>query len=63
MTFADRIRFPIKEWEGFRDFIIKDETNNGFPGFINLIGIESPGLTACLSIARVVEGKVSAMQY
>lgn len=40
--------------EGFRDFIIKDEAENGLPGFINLIGIESPGLTSSLSIAKMV---------
>ncbi|MEW6482918.1 MAG: NAD(P)/FAD-dependent oxidoreductase [bacterium] len=38
------------------DFIIKHE--EAFPGFINLIGIESPGLTASLSIAKYVEGLV-----
>lgn len=37
-----------------RDFIIKEETANGFPGLINLIGIESPGLTASLAIAQHV---------
>lgn len=41
--------------ENFRDFIIKDESDNGFKGFINLIGIESPGLTASLSIAKLVD--------
>ena len=41
--------------EGFRDFIIKDEIDSGFPGLINLIGIESPGLTSCLSIAKTVK--------
>jgi L-2-hydroxyglutarate oxidase LhgO len=41
--------------EGFRDFIIQDEARNGIPGLINLIGIESPGLTSCLSIARMVK--------
>jgi len=40
--------------EDFRDFVIQDETGNGFEGFINLIGIESPGLTASLSIAKMV---------
>lgn len=40
--------------DGFRDFIIKDEIDNGLPGFINLIGIESPGLTSALSIAKMV---------
>lgn len=38
-----------------RDFIIKEETDKGFPNFINLIGIESPGITASLAIAAEVE--------
>jgi L-2-hydroxyglutarate oxidase LhgO len=38
-----------------RDFIISDEKDKGYPNFINLIGIESPGLTCCLSIAEYVE--------
>lgn len=42
------------EGDGFRDFVIQDEAGSGFPGFINLIGIESPGLTSCLSIASFV---------
>lgn len=42
------------EGEEFRDFIIKEESNLGFPGFVNLIGIESPGLTASPAIARYV---------
>jgi len=40
--------------EGFRDFAIAHEEKAGFPGLINLIGIESPGLTASLAIARYV---------
>ncbi|MFH1575984.1 MAG: NAD(P)/FAD-dependent oxidoreductase [Candidatus Margulisiibacteriota bacterium] len=40
--------------EAFRDFVIKEEASLGYPGLINLIGIESPGLTACLAIARYV---------
>jgi L-2-hydroxyglutarate oxidase LhgO len=40
--------------EGFRDFVIAHEEKAGFPGLINLIGIESPGLTASLAIARYV---------
>ena len=42
------------EKESFRDFIIKEETELGFPGFINLIGIESPGLTSSIAIAKHV---------
>jgi len=38
----------------FRDFIIRDEYDKGLPGFINLIGIESPGLTASPAIAKYV---------
>ncbi|OGW33212.1 MAG: hypothetical protein A2X59_04190 [Nitrospirae bacterium GWC2_42_7] len=38
--------------EKTRDFVIADETAKGFPGLINLIGIESPGLTASLAIAK-----------
>jgi L-2-hydroxyglutarate oxidase LhgO len=41
--------------EPARDFIIRDENDRGYPGLINLIGIESPGLTSCLAIARHVE--------
>ena len=38
---------------GFEDFYIKKE--EGFPGFINLLGIESPGLTSSLAIGEMVE--------
>lgn len=41
---------------GFRDFVIKEEKR--VPGFINLIGIESPGLTASVPIAKMVVGLV-----
>jgi L-2-hydroxyglutarate oxidase LhgO len=41
--------------EPARDFIIRDESDRGYPGLINLIGIESPGLTSCLAIAGYVE--------
>lgn len=37
-----------------RDFIIAEESSKGLPGVINLIGIESPGLTASPAIARRV---------
>lgn len=37
------------------DFIIREETDRGFPGFINLIGIESPGLTSCLAIGKCIK--------
>ncbi len=43
-----------KKGEDFRDFYIKEETDKGYPGLINLIGIESPGLTSALAIAEFV---------
>ncbi len=46
--------------EAYRDFIIKDERDIGYPGLINLIGIESPGLTSCLAIARYVKSLVTS---
>ena len=37
-----------------RDFYIHEESERGLPGFVNLIGIESPGLTAAPAIAKFV---------
>ncbi len=44
--------------EPFRDFVIQEEKEAGYPGLINLIGIESPGLTSCLAIAKRVASLV-----
>ncbi len=49
---------PKLRGEGVRDFYIRHEADRGLPGLVNLVGIESPGLTACLAIARTVEGLV-----
>lgn len=38
----------------FRDFIVRHEADRDLEGVINLIGIESPGLTSCLSLAKMV---------
>jgi L-2-hydroxyglutarate oxidase LhgO len=37
-----------------QDFVISTPARHGFPGLINLFGIESPGLTSSLAIAREV---------
>ncbi|KAL9114529.1 MAG: hypothetical protein Q9227_001610 [Pyrenula ochraceoflavens] len=39
---------------GFQDFIIREE--EGLKGFVNLLAIESPGLTASLGIGEMVDG-------
>jgi L-2-hydroxyglutarate oxidase LhgO len=38
--------------EGFRDFVIAEEKARGRPGFLSLVGIDSPGLTSALAIAE-----------
>jgi len=48
-----------KENEKFRDFIIHDEKEKNLPNFINLIGIESPGLTGSLAIAEILKNIVA----
>ena len=45
--------------DGFKDFYIQEETKNGLPGFVNLIGMESPGLTASPAIAKYVKDLLS----
>lgn len=40
----------------FCDFIVCHEVERGFEGVINLIGIESPGLTSSLTLAEMVRG-------
>ena len=44
-----------KPGEPLRDFYIMEESKRGFPWFINLIGMESPGLTSSIAIAKYVE--------
>lgn len=44
-----------RKGEPARDFIIVHETDRGLRGFINLVGIDSPGLTSSPAIARYVE--------
>ena len=39
----------------WKDFIINNEYEKGLPGLINLIGMESPGLTAAPAIAEYLE--------
>ena len=41
------------------DFYISEESERGYPGFINLIGMESPGLTSSLAIAEYVHSLIT----
>jgi L-2-hydroxyglutarate oxidase LhgO len=45
--------------EKARDFVIEHEEKRGYPGFIDLIGIESPGLTSSPAIAEIVAGIIN----
>ena len=49
--------------EPVRDFVNRHEEDRGYPGFINLIGIESPGLTSASAIAEMVAGIVNLSFY
>jgi L-2-hydroxyglutarate oxidase LhgO len=41
--------------DGFRDFVVAEEGGRGCPGLVNLVGIDSPGLTSSLAMAAEVE--------
>ncbi|TDZ22720.1 L-2-hydroxyglutarate dehydrogenase [Colletotrichum orbiculare MAFF 240422] len=43
----------VAQGTGFHDFVIRRE--DGYEGWVNLLGIESPGLTSCLAIAERVD--------
>jgi L-2-hydroxyglutarate oxidase LhgO len=48
--------------EAWQDFVIREESDQGLPGLVNLIGIDSPGLTASLAIGEEVLGLILASQ-
>jgi L-2-hydroxyglutarate oxidase LhgO len=47
-----------KPGQEVQDFYIREESEKGCRGFINLIGIESPGLTSSLAIGKFVRNIV-----
>lgn len=53
---------PFTIDEDPKDFIIKNEIERGYPNFINLIGIESPGLTSSLSIGKFVKEMLNNLE-
>ena len=44
--------------EDFADFVISRPADHGINGLTNLFGIDSPGLTACLSLACILDQEV-----
>lgn len=53
------IRPKLQEPGGpFRDFVVAEESAHGAPGLVNVLGIESPGLTAAGAIAERVAALV-----
>jgi len=48
-----------KPGDSFRDFVIENERDRGFENFINLFGIESPGLTSSLAIGNYVNDLIN----
>lgn len=44
----------------FQDFVIREE--EGYPGFVNLLNIESPGLTSSLAIGEYVSNIYNGIQ-
>ncbi|KZN57529.1 hypothetical protein N473_06500 [Pseudoalteromonas luteoviolacea CPMOR-1] len=51
---------PKLQTTSAQDFIIENQSRHGITGLINLYGIESPGLTASLSIAQSVQAQLDA---
>ena len=47
--------------EPFRDFVIAEESARSLPGLVNLVGIESPGLTAAGAIAEEVAERLLSL--
>jgi L-2-hydroxyglutarate oxidase LhgO len=45
--------------QGRRDFIVSGQGEHGIEGLVNLFGIDSPGLTACLALAEEVAARLS----
>jgi len=44
----------------FADFVIQGEADHGVRGLVNLFGIDSPGLTACLAIGEYVRAMLAS---
>lgn len=52
-------RAKLETHGNFSDFVISSEEQNGIKGLVNLFGIESPGLTSSLAIAKEVVSRLN----
>lgn len=50
------------EHDVFKDFVIAEESARGLPGLVNLIGIESPGLTSAPALAEFVMNMIEGRE-
>ena len=50
-----KLQAAYEGFRDFRDFSIQNEKKYGIAGLINLLGIDSPGLTSGLAIAEYIE--------
>ena len=53
-----KIKFDTDQSGVYSDFCIQCPEQHGVQGLVNLFGIESPGLTSCLAIAKRVASKL-----
>ena len=57
----NKSKYLLRTWGDFKGFVIREESAEGLSGLVNLIGIESPGLTASPAIAEYVCGLIEGL--
>lgn len=49
------VRPKLRADGAFADFVVAEESARGFPGWVDMVGIESPGLTCSLGLAQLAQ--------